>query len=126
MTIATLSNFALQIIAQAEGAPAGGETSGGGGLFSGGPMMILMYVLLFGGLYFLLIAPQRKKQKEHQKLLSALDTGDQVLLVSGIFGEITNRKEDRFVVRIAEGVKVEVAKNAVQAVIKRKNGDDQK
>jgi preprotein translocase subunit YajC len=129
MTIlTTLSVFATSIIAQAaapEAAPAG-QPSGGGGLFGGGSTMIFFYVLLFAGMYFLLFAPQRKKQKEHQKLLSQLDTGDQVLLASGIFGEITNRKEDRFVVRIADGVKIEVAKNFVQTVIKKKNADDQK
>lgn len=132
--LTTLSTFAVNVIAQAaapEAAPAGapaGQPAGGGGLFGGGSTtMILFYVLLFAGMYFLLFAPQRKKQKEHQKLLSQLDTGDQVLLSSGIFGEITNRKEDRFVVRIADGVKIEVAKNFVQTVIKKKNADtDQK
>ncbi|MDF9826985.1 preprotein translocase subunit YajC [Ereboglobus sp. PH5-10] len=122
MTIATISNFALQIIAQAEGAPASQPASGGSNfLMQFGP--IILMVVAF---YFLLIAPQRKKQKEHQKLLSELDSGDQVLLASGIFGEITNRKDDRFVVRIADGVKVEVAKNFVQTVIKKKGASDQK
>jgi preprotein translocase subunit YajC len=125
MTIpATLSNFAISLIAQAapEGAPApapGGQQPGG--LFGGGIMGFMPMILMVVAFYFLLIAPQRKKQKEHQRLLSELDTGDQVLLASGIFGEITNRKEDRFVVRIADGVKVEVAKSFVQTVIKRKN-----
>lgn len=125
-TIATLSNFAINIIAQAapEGAPAGAP---GGqqptGLFGGGLMSMLPFILMMVAFYFLLIAPQRKKQKEHQKLLSALDSGDQVILASGIFGEITNKKDDRFVVRIAEGVKIEVAKNFVQTVIKKKDGD---
>ena len=131
MTIlSTLSNFAVSILAQASapdtapGAPEGGAApSGGGGLF-GGNTIWLFYILLFAAMYFLLFAPQRKKQKEHQKLLGALDSGDQVLLASGIFGEITNKKEDRFVVRIADGVKVEVAKNFVQTVVKKKNDGD--
>lgn len=123
MTIlATLSTFAVNLIAQADAAPAGAPAAGGSNfLMQFGPIILMIVAF-----YFLLIAPQRKKQKEHQKLLSELDTGDQVLLASGIFGEITNRKDDRFVVRIAEGVKVEVAKSFVQTVIKRKNGSDQK
>ena len=119
--LATISNFALQILAQAEGggapaAPAG--QSGGGGFFANNSMILWM-VLLFGGMYFLMIAPQRKKQKAMQKLISELDTGDEIMLTSGIFGVVTNRKEDRFVVRIAEGVKIEVVKGAVQSVIKK-------
>lgn len=123
--LTTLSTFAVNVIAQAaapEAAPAGAPASPFSSLTSWLPMILMVVAF-----YFLLLAPQRKKQKEHQKLLSQLDTGDQVILSSGIFGEITNRKEDRFVVRIADGVKIEVAKNFVQTVIKKKNADtDQK
>ncbi len=77
--------------------------------------------LMFVAMWFLIIAPQRKKQKEHAKMLAALDTGDQVLTAGGIFGEITYKKDDRFVVKIADGVKIEVAKSFVQDVV-RKDG----
>ena len=32
----------------------------------------------FVAFYFLLIAPQRKKQKQHQKMINALEKGDNV------------------------------------------------
>lgn len=88
-------------------------------------VMIIGYVLLFGAMYFFMIAPQRKKQKEHQKMLETLGSGDEVITVGGIFGEITNKKDDRFVIRIAEGTKVEVLKSAIQTVV-RKTGDEKK
>ena len=84
---------------------------------SGGGSIIFFYILLFAGLWFLLLAPQRKKQKAHAKLLSELQSGDSILTSSGIYGEITNVKEDRFVVKIAENTKVELSKNAVQSKI---------
>lgn len=82
-------------------------------------LSLLPMILIFVAMYFLLIAPQRKKQKETQKMLAALDTGDQVLTVGGIYGEITNKKDDRFVVRIAENIKIEVGKGYIQSVVKK-------
>jgi preprotein translocase subunit YajC len=76
---------------------------------------------MFVAMWFLIIAPQRKKQKEHAKMLAALDQGDEIITSGGIYGEITYKKDDRFVVRIADGVKIEVAKSFVQDVV-RKSG----
>lgn len=81
--------------------------------------------LMFAAMYFLIIAPQRKKQKEHQKMIESLDTGDEIVTAGGIYGQITNRKEDRYVVRIADGVKIEVGKSFVQALV-RKSGEEKK
>jgi preprotein translocase subunit YajC len=92
----------------------------------GNPLMsMLPMILIFGAMYFFMIAPQRKKQKEHQKMLETLGSGDEVITVGGIYGEITNKKDDRFVVRIAERTKVEVMKSAIQTVV-RKSGEEKK
>jgi preprotein translocase subunit YajC len=91
--------------------PAGG----GGGL----PMLGIEMALIFGGFYFLFIAPQRKKQKEHDKMLASLQTGDEVITTGGIYGVITNVKEDRFVVRVSDNTKIEVGKAFIQAATKK-------
>ena len=77
-------------------------------------------VLMFAAMYFLLIAPQRKKQKEHEKMLAALGTGDEVVTTGGIYGTITAVKDDRFIVRIGDNnAKVEVGKGFISAVVKK-------
>ena len=86
---------------------------------SGGFGQIICLVLMFAAMYFLMIAPQRKKQKEHAKMLEALSTGDEVVTAGGIYGEITNKKDDRFVIRIAEGTKVEIGKAFIHALVKK-------
>jgi preprotein translocase subunit YajC len=86
-------------------------------------MQILPMVLLFGAMYFFLIAPQRKKQKEHEKMLTALQSGDEIVTTGGIFGVITNVKEDRFVVRVADNTKLEIGKGFVQSVVKKPTAD---
>jgi len=122
--LATLTNFALFLAQTAapDAAPAPAPAQqGGGGLFGGGGMtqMLVIYGLIIAAMYFLMFAPQRKKQKAMQKMISELDTGDEVMTTSGIFATIANKKDDRFVLRIADGVKIEVAKSAVQTVIKK-------
>ncbi|MGH7946123.1 MAG: preprotein translocase subunit YajC [Opitutaceae bacterium] len=88
-------------------------------------MQVLPMVLLFAAMYFLMIAPQRKKQKEHDRMLKSLESGDEVVTTGGIFGVITNVKEDRFVVRIADNTKIEIGKSFVQTVV-RKSGAEKK
>ena len=87
----------------------------------GGFGQIIFLVLMFAAMYFLMIAPQRKKQKEHAKMLDALTTGDEVVTSGGIYGEITNKKDDRYVIRIAEGTKIEVGKAFIHALVKKSN-----
>ncbi len=76
-------------------------------------MSLLPMILLFAGLWFLIIAPQRKKQKQLEKMVSELQPGSQVVTSGGLHGTITSVKDDRFVLKIADNVKVEVTKVSI-------------
>ncbi len=83
-------------------------------------MQLAPLVLMFAAMYFLLIAPQRKKQKAHEKMLTELQSGDEVVTAGGIYGVITQVKDDRFVIRIgADNAKVEVGKGFISALVKK-------
>lgn len=84
---------------------------------------LLPFVLLFAAMYFLIIAPQRKKQKQHQKMVEELKSGTDILTTGGIYGTVTNVKDDRFVVKIAENTKIEIAKSAVGSVIAKSESE---
>jgi preprotein translocase subunit YajC len=87
---------------------------------SGSPLLQMApLVLMFAAMYFLLIAPQRKKQKAHEKMLTELKAGDEVVTAGGIYGTITSVKDDRFIVRIGDNNKVEVGKGFISTVIKK-------
>ncbi len=79
----------------------------------GGLGQLLPIALLFIGMWFLIIAPQRKRQKAHDQMLGALKSGDEIVTTGGIYATITNVKDDRFVVRIADNTKVEIGKSFV-------------
>src|SRR5215213_2271314 len=109
---------ALSFLAQTV-APAGQV----GGQPPGGPLDTLKglapIILMLGGFWFLFIAPQRKKQKEHDRMLKALQSGDEIVTTGGIYGVITNVKDDRFVVRIADNTKIELGKSFIATVLKQ-------
>ncbi len=83
------------------------------------PLLNMMpLILIFVIFYFLLIRPQQKKQAEHQKMLAGLNKNDEVVTSGGIHGVIVNVKEASVVLKIDEGVKIEVQKSAVSALKK--------
>jgi preprotein translocase subunit YajC len=87
---------------------------------AGALMQLAPLVLMFAAMYFLLIAPQRKKQKAHEKMLTELKAGDEVVTAGGIYGTITSVRDDRFVIRIGENnAKVEVGKGFISTVVKK-------
>jgi preprotein translocase subunit YajC len=81
--------------------------------------MLLPLVGMLAIFYFLLIRPQAKRQKELRKMVDALKKGDRVLTASGLYGDVAGLRDDIVVVEIADGVKVEMLKSAVTAVIGR-------
>lgn len=63
--------------------------------------------------YFLVIRPQQKQAKEHQKMLEDLRKGDRVLTGGGLYGTIVGFRGADLEVKIADNVKVLLARSAV-------------
>lgn len=53
------------------------------------PMILIIVVF-----YFMLIRPQRKKDKKVKEMLAALKVGDRVCTIGGIYGTITNIRDE--------------------------------
>jgi preprotein translocase subunit YajC len=88
-------------------APAEGQSAWAG---------LIPLAMMLGVFYFLLIAPMRRRQKQQQEMIGALKAGDRVVTSGGIYGTIVGIKEDRLTLRIADQVKVEVAKASVSGL----------
>jgi preprotein translocase subunit YajC len=119
----SLLSDALMFFAQAASTPpaAGAGASQGGALSNIFGMLPIF--LLMGGFWFIFIAPQRKKQKELEKQIASLQTGDEILTTGGIYGTITNVKEDRFIVRVSDSTKIELGKGFVATVVKSSDAE---
>ncbi len=90
------------------------QTLGGGGAGAGLGFLIPL-ALMFAIFYFILIRPQQKKQRDHQSMLKALKTGDQIVTAGGIYGTIIDIDEHKVKIKIADNVKIELARPSVQS-----------
>ena len=87
-----------------------------GGIVSAlGPVIPLL--IIFGVFYFLVIAPANKQRKKTQEMLSLLKKGDRVLTTGGIYGTVQGVEPEAVYLKIAENVKVKVARSAISGVV---------
>ena len=83
----------------------------GGGLGSlGGLILPLGFLLIF---YFIVWMPARRKQKAFQAMVEALKKGDRVVTTGGLYGEVVSVDSSTVILKIADAVKVKVAKSAI-------------
>lgn len=67
--------------------------------------------------YFLVIAPANKQRKKTQEMISSLKKGDTVITTGGIYGTVQGVEPDAVYLKIADNVKVKVARSAVSGVV---------
>ncbi len=101
-----------------------GQPAGGGGAQGGGSGSMLTMLATFGLIivifYFLIIRPQRKKQKDTQSMLANIRKGDRVSTIGGIRGTVHSVKENSVVLKVDDNTKIEFNKNAISAVLERR------
>src|ERR1700729_3410094 len=95
----TFSGVAALVVAQ---------NPAGNGLIAFLPLVIIMVIF-----YVLLILPAQRRQKKTQAMLNALKNGDKVVTSGGLYGTIVGLEPDAVQLRIAEQVKVRVARSAI-------------
>lgn len=97
----------ITVLAQAAG--------GRGGL--GG--MLMPMVLIFGIMYFMMIRPQQRKEKARREMINNVKTGDRIIFSGGVLGTVTNVKDTTLMVKLADNVKIEVLRGAVNRVLEK-------
>jgi len=85
-----------------------------------GPILIIVVMFYF------MYRSNKKEQKRREEMIGGIKTGDKVLSTGGLYGVVTNVKDDCFVVKIADNVKVEIAKFAVSAVTEKDKAKEEK
>ena len=85
---------------------------------AGGMGMFVPMLIIFAIFYFMMIRPQQRKEKERRRMIEELRAGARVVFAGGLIGTIVEAREKTFRIDIADGVTVEVARSAVQDVIK--------
>ena len=77
----------------------------------------LPFALILVIFYFLILLPMKRRQKKIQEFQDSLKVGDRVVTTGGIYGTVQGVEGDAVHLRIAENVKVKVARSAVSGII---------
>jgi preprotein translocase subunit YajC len=85
------------------------QASGGQSLLLG----VVPWILMFGIFYVILILPMRKRQKALQQTIEGLKKGDRVITTGGIYGEVAAIDTTTLVLKVADNVKIKIAKSAI-------------
>lgn len=84
--------------------------------FLDGIVGMLPFIIVIVVMFYLMARSQKKEQKRRQDMIDALKKGDTVLTIGGIYGEVAEIKDEYLIVKIADNVKVTIAKTAVSTV----------
>ncbi len=87
----------------------GGAAGGIGGF-------LIPLLLMFGIMYMLVILPQQRQRKKVQEMLAAVKNGDKVITTSGIYGTVNGMDGDTVILKIADQVKIRIARAAIAQV----------
>lgn len=91
----------------------------------GGIAQFIPMILILGIMYFLLIRPQQQKMKQHQKMVSELRRGDQVVTQGGMIAKVTKVVDDGEIeLEIASGTTVRVVRSTIAQVLNKTNPAD--
>jgi preprotein translocase subunit YajC len=78
--------------------------------------MFLPMIIVMGIFYVMLILPQQRQRKKTQAMLAALKNGDKVVTTSGIYGTVNGIDGDTIILKIADQVKIRIARSAIAQV----------
>ncbi|MBK8595762.1 MAG: preprotein translocase subunit YajC [Holophagales bacterium] len=82
-----------------------------------GLLQMVPFLLIFVVFYFVLLAPMRKQQKKTKEMLAQLKKGDRVMTSGGIYGTVAQVEDQIVWVKLADTLKVKMAKSAITSVV---------
>ena len=94
------SSFDVLAAAAAPGGPSGLATLG-------------LWAAILAIFYFIVFAPMRKQRKELQKTVEELKKGDKIITTGGVYAEIYAVHDSTVIAKIADNVRVRLAKSAI-------------
>ena len=85
---------------------------------------LIMFGLLFVFIYFFMVRPNKKARLEHQRMVDSIETGDEVMTRTGIYGTVRSVGDEDMKLEIAPGVEVRMVKAAIASKTNESLEDD--
>ncbi len=78
----------------------------------------LLLILFFVLIYFLMIRPENKRRKEHEKMVTAIEVGDEIVSFGGLLGKVTKTSDQFFEINLSDNVKVKILNKHIEIEIR--------
>jgi preprotein translocase subunit YajC len=91
------------------------QAAGNGGILgtlTGLAPMLLIFVIF----YVVLMLPMQRQRKALQQVIESLKKGDKVITTGGLYGEVVSVDAATVILRIADNVRVKVARSAISGL----------
>jgi preprotein translocase subunit YajC len=79
--------------------------------------LLIIILVGFAVMWMLIILPQRRRAAAHERMVSALHVGDDIVTAGGLHATVTSLGDEELRVEVAPGVEVRLARRAVAAVL---------
>jgi len=76
-------------------------------------MSLIIMIAMFAVLWAVLLLPQQRKMKAHRQLIASLEVGDEVLLTSGIYGQIADFDGQSMFIAVSDNLEIKVTRESV-------------
>jgi len=76
-------------------------------------LLVGFIVLIFVMMYFFTIRPQRKRQQDQAKMIGAIQRGDRIVTIGGMYGTVESVYEDSVLIRLDSGATARFVKSAI-------------
>jgi len=80
---------------------------------SSGIASFLPFLLIMVVFYFFMIRPQINKQRSEQKFQQALEKGDRIVTIGGVYGKVVGIKEGKVILEISENTRITIERNSI-------------
>jgi len=85
------------------------------------PMLVIIFVIM----YLFIFAPQRKKEKKRRQMLDAINKGDKVVTIGGIYGTVSQLKPADVVLDIGGDQKITLSRGAIARIVTDEGADQE-
>lgn len=74
---------------------------------------IVLFGFLFAFIYFVMIRPNKRARAQHARMVESVETGDEVMTTTGIFGTVKSVGDEEMSLEIAPGIEVRMLTRAI-------------
>ena len=78
---------------------------------------VIILLLFVVGMYMFVLRPQQQRQKQHREVVESLSAGKRIVTIGGMVGEVVEVRDNRVLLRVADGGTVEYLREAVSRIL---------